>query len=305
MTATLHHKNPDDLARYAIWRAEVRACLDGEITRSGLPKPIQDAIRYGSTEPKASRWRALLAMETGRALGTNSKASLHAAAGVEALHCATLSIDDLPSMDNAADRRGAPSMHRRFNEAMAIQASLWLLGASRTLMIHAASVDGIAVDAAAGLCALQQRTENELQLGQFMDLMGSLGKTDVDAERIARWKCGRMFALAAQAPAWLLRHGKKNDAFVAALDTFGEEVGLAYQIRDDLEDSGEDDSALNWSPDGSPGRPTTVVKHGRAEAERRVDACLANAIAALGPLGESGIDCTKIQRIAATMLGRA
>lgn len=293
-----------DLERFECLRADVRRCLDAEIARSGLPAPIQEAIRYGSTEPKASRWRALLVMEVGEALGASPQALLGAAAAVEALHCATLSIDDLPSMDDAASRRGLPAMHRRFNEAMAIQASLWLLGASRTLMAEAASSASMPASTVAGLCTLQQRTENELQLGQFMDLMGSLGKAEIDVERVARLKCGRMFALAAQAPAWLLTPGENSKNLAAALETFGEELGLAYQIRDDLEDAGEDDSSPNWSPDGGAGRPTTVAKHGRAEAERRLDECLHNALASLAPLKESGVECERIERIAATMLGR-
>lgn len=297
-----------DHERYARWRAEVRRFLDDEIGRSGLPGPLQEAIRYGSTAPEASRWRALLVMEVGCELGVPATALLHAAAAVESLHCATLSIDDLPSMDDATERRGLPAMHRRFNEAMAIQASLWLLGASRTLMATAAAAAGISVEAASQLASLQQRTENELQLGQFMDMMGTLGKAEVDVERIARLKCGRLFALAAQAAAWLrpaagTARGDTAD-LAGILDTFGEEAGLAYQIRDDLEDVGEDASAATWSADHERGRPTVVAKHGLEEAERRVSLCAGRAVDALAPLAAAGIDRERLRRITAAMLGR-
>jgi len=285
-------------------RSEVRQLLDEEIGRSGLPTPIQEAIRYGSTEPQASRWRALLVLEVGRALGVQSQSLLGAAVSVEALHCATLCIDDLPSMDDALNRRGLPAMHRRFNEAMAIQASLWLLGASRTLLANAAAASGIPAETIAGLSALQQRTENELQLGQFMDLMGSLGKTEVDVERVARLKCGRMFALAAQVPAWLCAPGKNTTDFARALNEFGEELGLAYQIRDDLQDVEEDDTSPNWSLTESAGRPTSVAKHGRSQAESRVGQCLESAIASLAPLGAAGIDCRPIEQIARVIFQR-
>jgi len=290
--------------RYQHWREEVRRFLGEAIAKSGLPGPLKDAIRYGSTEPNASRWRALLVMEIGHAIGTKSAAHLPAAAAVEALHCATLSIDDLPSMDDAAKRRGLPAMHRRFNEAMAIQASLWLLGASRTLMGNAADIAGVTTHTAAGLGMLQQRTENELQLGQFMDMMGTLGKAEVDAEHIARLKCGRMFALAAQAPAWLLPSSAGNE-FIAALDTFGEEIGLAYQIRDDLEDTEEDNAAANWSTANESGRPTLVAKHGRTEAEQRISECIGRALASLDPLSAAGIDCAPLARTARHALGAA
>lgn len=298
--------NPElsDHIRYDVLRSDVRSTIDEEIVRSGLPGPIQEAIRYGSTEPQASRWRALLVLEVGRTLGVQSQSLLGAAASVEALHCATLCIDDLPSMDDALNRRGLLAMHRRFNEAMAIQASLWLLGASRTLLANAAAAAGIPAETIAGLSALQQRTENELQLGQFMDLMGSLGKTEVDFERVARLKCGRMFALAAQVPAWLCAPGKNTTDFARALNEFGEELGLAYQIRDDLQDAEEDDTSPNWSFTECSGRPTFVAKHGRSQADSRVGQCLGNAIASLAPLGAAGIDCRPIKQIARVIFQR-
>ena len=295
-----------DQQQFAFWRAAVRDSLDAAIGSSGLPSPLQEAIRYGSTAPEASRWRALLVMQVAGTLGKDSVAAVNAAAAVEALHCATLSIDDLPSMDDAAERRGLPAMHRRFNEAMAIQASLWLLGVSRTLMAAAtATACEAPADVAARLAALQQRTENELQLGQFMDMMGSLGKAEVDVEQVARLKCGRLFALAAQAAAWLPPlHGSAGEV-AEALDVFGEEVGLAYQILDDLEDIGEDGSAATWAGGGERGRPTVVAKHGLTEARRRIDSCIERAVTALAPLAKHGIDAGPLERIARTMLGRA
>lgn len=295
----------DQSPTYSEQKEKICRFLCQEIDRSDLPSQLQEAIRYGSIEPRASRWRSLLVMEVGHAIGTKSEALLPAAAAVEALHCATLSIDDLPSMDDAAKRRGLPAMHHRFNEAMAIQASLWLLGTSRTLMGHAAAIADVSTKTAADLGLLQQRTENEMQLGQFLDIMGIRGETETDAERIARLKCGRMFALASQAPAWLLpSHVGGAPDFIEALDIFGEEIGLAYQIRDDLEDTGEDNTAANWSGSDTSGRPTFVAQYGRTEADQRIGQCIDRALAALAPLEKSGIDCTPVARIAAAMLGR-
>ena len=297
-----------DRERYGLLRDEARRRLDDAIVASGLPEKLKEAIRYGSTGPEASRWRAVLVLEAGSVLGTAPAATRSAAAAVEALHCATLSIDDLPSMDDATQRRGQPAMHRRFNEAMAIQASLWLLGISRTLMSNAAAEARRDTDVARTLAELQQRTEDELQLGQFMDLLGSLGKAEVDAERTARLKCGRLFALAAQAAAWLVpdRTGSPGmrEELAAALDRFGEEVGLAYQIKDDLDDLAEDGDAATWAGDGETGRPTVVAKHGVAAAHASIAECLKRAEAALGPLARLGFDPTRLSRIAHAMLGR-
>jgi geranylgeranyl diphosphate synthase type II len=297
-----------DNESYKGWRAEVRRFLDAEIDRSGLSASLQEAIRYGSTGPQASRWRAIVVMEVGHSLGLCQQAILPAAVAIEALHCATLSIDDLPSMDDTAERRGVPAMHRRFNEAMAIQASLWLLGASRTLMTNAAAVAGCSADDTARLSALQQRTENELQLGQFFDMMGTLGQPEVDTERIARLKCGRLFALAAQVSAWLRPASGAEDGasaeVIATLDAFGEEVGLGYQILDDLEDIDEDAAAATWSASEDRGRPTIVAQFGREEALRRVDHCVERAFAALELLAVTGHDSGPIRRMTIAMLGR-
>lgn len=304
------HRVGDPRDQFDAWREQVRDRLEVTIGTSCVPDPLRDAIRYGSTAPKASRWRALLVMQVAHALGRDSDAALTAATAVEALHCATLSIDDLPSMDDAAERRGLPALHRRFNEAMAIQASLWLLGSSRTLMASAAACAGAHADVVSGLAALQQRTEDELQLGQFMDMMGMLGKAEVDVERLARLKCGRLFALAAQAAAWLppaSGHGGGGEraAITAALDLFGEEVGLAYQILDDLEDVREDSSSAGWSARGETGRPTVVARFGVAAAKSMVDDCIARAGGALAPLASVGIDTAPLLHIARSMLDRA
>lgn len=308
MTAVSRDNQGLDSSGYSTRRNEVREALDAAIGRSRLPQPLQEAIRYGSTAPHASRWRALLVLEVGDLLGRDPRATLPAAAAVEALHCATLSIDDLPSMDDAAERRGLPSMHRRFNEAMAIQASLWLLGESRTLMATAVAAAGASAEVAAGLAALQQRTENELQLGQFMDMMGILGKAEVDVEHVARLKCGRLFALAAQAAAWLVpaTHGKPTASqdIIAALDTFGEEIGLAYQILDDLDDETEDNAAATWSAGGETGRPTIMARFGGDRAEAQVDACRTRAEAALAPFTAAGLDVAPLVGIARAMLCR-
>ena len=288
--------------RHEAWRAEVRRCLDEAIDRSGLPGPLQEAIRYGSTAPQASRWRALLAIEVGAALGTDPRATVLAASAAEALHCATLSIDDLPSMDDAAERRGVPAMHRRFNEAMAIQASLWLLGISRTMMASAAATAGVPSPVAAGLASLQQRTEDELQIGQFMDMLGSLGTMQVDGERVARLKCGRLFALAAQGPAWLSPAG--SPAVIAALDRFGEEIGLAYQIKDDLDDLAEDAAASTWAGGGERGRPTACAAQDSAGAHRAIDASLERAARVLGPVAAAGVDVAPLVRMAGVIFGR-
>lgn len=301
----------DDLAtRIDAWRRQVRERLDAEIDAASIPTPLREAIRYGSTAAPASRWRAVLVLEVGSVVGADPEACLLAACAVEALHCATLSVDDLPCMDDAEKRRGRPAMHRRFNEALAIQAALWLLGLSRSLLARAAALAGSAPDAvdplgaSAHVAALQQRTEDALHLGQFLDLVGSLGREEVDPEEVARLKCGRLFALAAEVPAWLPRRQTGPSGLASALEAFGEAVGIAYQIRDDLDDDAEDERAATWSDDDVGGRPTLVAAAGRAAAAARIEEHFARAGAALVPLATGGVDPQPLFVLAGVMLGR-
>lgn len=292
------------------WRRQVRERLDAEIDAASIPAPLRDAIRYGSTTAPASRWRAVLVLETGGVIGADPEACLLAACAIEALHCATLSVDDLPCMDDAEKRRGRPAMHRRFNEALAIQAALWLLGLSRSLLARAAARAGSASDAvdpvgaAARLAALQQQTEDALHLGQFLDLVGSLGREEIDPEEVARLKCGRLFALAAEVPAWLPRRQAGPTEVARALEAFGEAVGIAYQIRDDLDDDAEDERAATWSDDEASGRPTFVASAGRNAAATLIDHHLTRARAAVAPLAAAGIDPQPLIVLAGMLLGR-
>ena len=302
--------SPDpSIAAIDAQREHVRVLLDTAIDEAAIPAPLRDAVRYGSTVPPASRWRAVLVLEVGRMLRADGDACLLAAAGVEALHCASLSVDDLPCMDDAEERRGRPAMHRRFNEALAIQAALWLLGLSRTLMARAAATAGrapAAVDplgVAGALAVLQQATEDALHQGQFLDMLGTLGRSGVDPEEVARLKCGRLFALATAVPAWLPQREAGTNRLAAMLDTFGEAIGIAYQIRDDLADTLEDGRAATWSDDAG-GRPTVVAASGRGAAAARIDDHLARALAMIAPLREEGFDIDPLARLATTLLGR-
>jgi geranylgeranyl pyrophosphate synthase len=294
--------------KIAFWRERVKECLDQTIESSPLPAPLKEAIRYGSTIPVASRWRAILVLQVGETLGSHEEACVLAASAVEALHCATLCVDDLPCMDDASERRGRPSLHRRFNEAVAIQAALWLLGISRTLVARAVKIAHDGGDPAqeteslSFLSELQQRTENELQLGQFTDMMGNLGRMKVDAEEVARLKCGGVFALSAQIAAWLSTDLSDRRQRSRMLDEYGSAIGLAYQALDDLDDHRTDAVAESWGESAAVGRPTFVAQFGKEGTERLVDRYVGRARCALFPLAAEGMDCSPLDNLATLIL---
>jgi geranylgeranyl pyrophosphate synthase len=306
-------KMEDDLWNRKInkWRTEVRDYLDKTIHQSRLPAPLKEAIAYASTVPVASRWRAILALQVGETLGSDREACFAAATAIEALHCAALAADDLPCMDGAEERRGQATLHRRYNEAVALQTTLWLLGISRTLMIEA--VIAAAKDdphrrlaqSVALVSAKQQTTEDDLQMGQFLDMMGGSGRIATTVEEVARLKCARLFALAALAPACLPltpQTGKCDR--VAVLEEFGQTLGIAYQALDDLDDQQFDENCDTWNDAKGAHRLSFVAEFGRDGVAGKVGQLWQSGVACLRPLAEEGLDVAPLARIASAILKR-
>jgi geranylgeranyl diphosphate synthase type II len=154
-----------------------------------------------------------------------------AACAIEAVHAASLMLDDLPSMDNASLRRGRPAAHVAFGEAVTILAAFGLLNeayrhlaqryeASLAQKISAVLADAVGLD---GLIA-----------GQAEDVLATDTAIDFDTlERIHRRKTGVLFSAAATAGA-LSAGGRPDD--IAALTAYAKNLGLAFQIVDDLLD---------------------------------------------------------------------
>jgi geranylgeranyl pyrophosphate synthase len=293
------------------WRTEVRDYLDRTIHQSRLPAPLKEAIAYASTVPAASRWRAILALQVGEILGSDRRACFIAATAIEALHCAALAADDLPCMDAAEERRGQATLHRRYNEAVALQSTLWLLGISRTLMIEAVIAAAKndphrrLAQSIALVSAKQQTTEDDLQMGQFLDMMGGSGRIVTTVEEVARLKCARLFALAALAPACLplaLQPGRCDR--VAVLEEFGQTVGIAYQALDDLDDQQFDETCDTWNHAKGTHRLTFVAEFGRDGVAGRIGQLWQSGVDCLAPLAAEGLDVAPLARTASAILKR-
>ncbi len=213
-----------------------------------LPKKLHEAMRYIALNG-GKRVRPLLTYTTGVSLNAPLEYLDNAAAAVELIHCYSLVHDDLPAMDDAADRRGKPSCHKAFDEATAILAGdalqclafellasnsiipepNWQLEMLKTLA-HASG--------AAGMVA-----------GQAIDLENQ-SFDQADLEKLHRLKTGalirasvRLGALAAGA----------SDTVLVMLDTFANQLGLAFQIQDDILDLTGDPNKL--------GKPTQQDLH--------------------------------------------
>jgi geranylgeranyl pyrophosphate synthase len=213
-------------------RARVESRL-AELVPITIPgDPLQESLRHSLLAP-AKRVRAVLMMIAARELGGKEEHALDLACSLEMLHAASLILDDLPAMDDAETRRGLPANHRVFGEATAILAAIGLLNrgygvaaTSETLSLdqRVAAVDVLTW--AIGLDGLVR--------GQHDDLADArAAMTHAELERMYARKTGALFAAAAECGAIVA----KNSAARPAMRGFGLDLGVGFQMLDDVLDA--------------------------------------------------------------------
>lgn len=216
-------------ASFADAQRAIGLALEQALAAPAATDPVLAAMRYTLLAP-SKRVRAVLVHLAADVCGDRSRA-MPAAVSVECIHASSLILDDLPSMDNAPLRRGRPSAHIAHGEAVAILAAFGLLNlgyghlaaaypaplAARVTTLYA---DAVGLD---GLIA-----------GQAEDVLATDAVIDFDTlERIHRRKTGVLFSAAAQAGAV---SAGASDAAIASLTSYAKNLGLAFQIVDDLLD---------------------------------------------------------------------
>ncbi len=215
-------------AFFTAFQAEVGAEL-GRLMDGVGDGPVAEAMRYTLLAP-SKQVRAVLTLLAADLAGNRGRA-LPAAAAMELVHASSLILDDLPSMDDAPLRRGRPSNHLRFGEATAILAAFGLLNEAFAALTRAYE-PALAVRLTALLAGAVG--SDGLIAGQAEDLLS----TDRDIgfetlERIHRRKTGALFGAAATAGALTAGAGPET---IAALEAYAKNLGLAFQIVDDLLD---------------------------------------------------------------------
>ncbi|OHZ02969.1 farnesyl diphosphate synthase [Salinicola sp. MIT1003] len=250
----------------------------------GASASLDDAMRY-SVLGTGKRLRPVLVYLAGRALGADDEALDAPAAAIEMIHAYSLVHDDLPAMDDDDLRRGRPTVHRAFDEPLAILAGDALqtlafevlasrphprLGALITTLAQAAGRDGMAAGQAIDLGAV----------GAPMDLAA--------LQAMHQHKTGALIRAAVRLGA--LVAVDEADSRVAALGRYAAAMGLAFQIHDDVLDVTGDTQTLGKTSgaDARRDKPTYPALLGVAQAQRRARDLLDEALAALEPLGEAG-----------------
>jgi len=261
---------------------EYQAIVDAELRRL-VPERgdrVQQSMAYTVHAP-SKRVRPVLTMLAAELCGGTSARALPAACVVELVHAASLILDDLPSMDDAPLRRGRPTNHRQFGEAIAILAAFGLLNlafgtlareyepalaaSTSSLLATAVGVDGLIGGQASDLLATDTQISFEM------------------LERIHRGKTGALFNASATAGAMT---AGASPSQIGSLSAFAKNLGLAFQIIDDLLDV-EGDPAQTGKATREDLKKTTFVSFsGVAGARQLATELCETADRALAPFGK-------------------
>jgi geranylgeranyl diphosphate synthase type II len=270
------------------YRQRANARLESVLSHdSQMPARLLDAMRY-SVLGGGKRVRPLLAYASGELFAIPTSKIDAIAASVELVHAYSLIHDDLPAMDDDDLRRGRPTTHRAFNEATAILAG----DALQALAFETLCRDSM----------LAEEPQEQIRVIQWLaEAIGATGMVggqalDLEAEgcrvgeagleEIHRRKTGQLIRAAIMMPCELV---KLDSAQRATLDTFASEIGLLFQIRDDLLELEQDTETLgkNAASDADNDKSTYPSVLGIDGARARADAIHAHAMQALESFGPS------------------
>jgi farnesyl diphosphate synthase len=247
-----------------------------DVLQEVLPEPVGpqarviEAMRY-ATLGGGKRIRAFLVLQSGRQFGVDRRALSRVAAAVECVHAYSLVHDDLPAMDNDDMRRGKPTVHRQFDEATAILAGDALLTHAFTLLASHETHPDPHVRADLVLRLSQAVGFAGMVGGQMIDIGGKTALEDIgQITRMQRLKTGALISFACESGALM---GRASLQMRHALTNFAHDLGLAYQIVDDLLDFEGDPALMGKAArkDEKAGKATFVTVLGperaRAQAE--------------------------------------
>jgi geranylgeranyl diphosphate synthase type II len=275
---------------------ELRRRIDGrldELVPAGTDAdPVRRAMRYSLLAP-GKRIRPVMAMLAAAAFGGRDDHALDPACAVEMVHAASLILDDLPSMDDAAVRRGRPTNHREFGEDVATLAAFALLNRAYAVVARAR---GLAADQKADL--IRHLTdavgEDGAIAGQMEDLRSKRASAGAgEVERIHHCKTGALFIAAVEIGA---RAAGVPEERLEPVRLFATNFGLSFQALDDLADHRSSADAVGKDVRKDIDKATFVSALGSRRARSQAERFAAEAARALEPVGPAGAPLAGLAR---------
>jgi geranylgeranyl diphosphate synthase, type II len=264
---------------------------------SGLEKSVIEAARY-SLFAGGKRLRPILCMQAAEVVGASYEAVMQVACAMEMIHTYSLIHDDLPAMDNDDFRRGMPTNHKVFGEAVAILAGDALL--TEAFELVARMHDNASISAEKIIRAIRIMTKaagyRGMIGGQIIDLECENLEVDIaTVEYMHIHKTGAMLSACLELGALL---GGGSEAEIAALTKYGQHFGLAFQITDDLLDVEGDVALMGKTPgsDRAKNKKTYPAILGIAKSRESARLHVEEALRAISSFSESAEPLRAIAR---------
>lgn len=257
--------------------------LEQLLAESASPR-LLSAMRY-ATLGAGKRLRPFLVIESARLFNMPPPQALRVGAALECVHCYSLVHDDLPAMDDDDLRRGKPTTHRKFDEATAILAGDSLLTLAFEILAHNETHTDPNVRSTLVLELAKASGKDGMAGGQMLDIEAEKESSPSPEHimRIQSHKTGALFRFACEAGAIMAGADR------AHLRRYADDIGLAFQITDDLLDVESTPEQLGKATqkDMGKGKATIVDLMGRDAAQQKTESLVESAIAALAPYGSA------------------
>lgn len=272
-------------------REKVNKTISSLLPETDLAEaPLFDAMRYAALGG-GKRLRPFMVLESARVFGVDQGRARRVAAAAEFVHCYSLVHDDLPAMDDADTRRGKPALHKAYDEATAILAGDALLTIAFEILSDPETHEDprVRIELVANLAGAIGM--HGMVGGQMLDLIGEKKEFDVGTiSRLQRMKTGKLIAFCCEAGAIL---GKANPAHRQSLRNYAHDLGLAFQVTDDLLDV-ESTEEETGKPVGQDAKKATFVSTmGADQARSRAEMLVEQSISHLRVFDGGRVDLLK------------